>query len=524
MNIAFSRRLLMVVLVCVMVGWSAVAWGQWEPVPGAKTALPKERKLALLIGIPTFQNKLWAPLAYAKNDVAKMEYTLRKYGTFDRILIRDRAGTTTRKALLESLRQLRKHVKVALDTVVVYVSSHGTISSPPGSPTRKRYIITSDTTERISQTALSVEELQEILKTFRSRRIVLMLATCYTYRPQSKSVRNPGLKGAGAPTRSLKSRAMQILSAAAKAQPAFESSLLRSDVYTHYLADCAKKLFRTRKRSVTAIDLHVCALAPTREFVKKHKGTNQVPVVYTDRNANNDVVLFRPARSRLQVGYFRAKEHARGVYRVIRMGQKSQSKAKTATPGELMALSPGRYSIQLTDARGRVLQTQTLVVRPDHVTAWRSDWVAEAQGGILYSRKGGTAMLGGGMFGVRLPYFGLKLGVWTTQKQYLQSDPSQQLYFELRADAGGRWRWGMLALFAGAYAGLGVMFKHVAHPLQPAGAATVFLYGLTVAPTLWIREEWGITLQVDAGFSVMQLDTLTNIPDLSARAGLSYRF
>lgn len=518
-------RLLAASLSCVvLLVTSSMSWAQWEPAKGVKRPLLKERKLALVIGIPTFKNPLWAPLAYARNDVQKMARVLREYGQFDRIMVRDKAETTTKQALLASLKKLRKHVKVALDTVVVYVSSHGTISSPPGETTRKRYIITSDTTERISQTALSVEALQEILKTFRSRRIVLMLATCYTYRPKSKAVRHPGLKGAGAPTRSLKSRAMQILSAAARAQPAFESSLLRSDVYTHFLADCAKRLFRTRKRPVTAIDLHICALAPTREFVKKHKGTNQVPVVYTDRNANNDVALFHPSQARAKVGYFRARDRSSGLYRITRVGEKAQAKPVTVTPGELMALAPGRYKIQLTDARGHVIETQTLLVRPRDVTDWKSDLVFEAQGGFLYSPKGGTSLLGGGVLGLHLSYVGIKLGVWTTQKDYLSSAPSQQLYLELRAEGGYRGRWGLFELFAGGYVGWGLMFKHVGHPTQEAGAAGVFVYGLTLAPTLWIHESWAITLQADAGFSVLQLASLAHLFDASARIGLYYRF
>lgn len=510
------------ILICLTL--PSVSWGQWQPVKDVKKVSLKERKLALLIGIPTFQHAQWAPLSYARNDVQTMAHTLRQYGQFDRILIRDRAKTTTRQALLASLKQLRQHVKVPLDTVVVYISSHGTISSPPGVTTRKRYIITSDTTERISQTALSVEKLQAILKTFRSRRIVLMLATCYTYRPWSKSVRHPGLKGVTGPTRSLKHRAMQILSAAAKAQPAFESSLLRSDVYTHFLAKCAKELIQKRKDPVTAIDLHVCALAPTRDFVKKHKGTNQVPVVYTDQNANNDVVLFHPAHLRKQVGYFRTQDRNDRLYHITRLGQKSQSKANVVRPGTLMALPPGRYKIRLTDARGHLLQTQTLLVQSNQVTTWKSDWVLEAQGGVLYSAKGGTTALSGGMLGLHFKYWGVKLGVWTTQKHYLRSKPSQQLYLELRAEGGYRGRWGMFELFAGGYIGWGMMMKHVAHPSQSTGVASVFVYGLTMAPTLWIHESWGISLQTDAGFSVMQLQRLSHLFDASARIGIYYRF
>jgi len=518
--------LLCLVVACVVAPSKQVQAG-WVSAPKTVKSALKERKIALLIGISKFTNKQWAPLEYANNDVRKMSNVLTKYGKFDKIMIRNTPAATRKQALLRSLKALKKQVKVGLDTVVVYISSHGTISTPPGKTQRQRYIITSDTSEQISRSALSVQEIQEVLKSFRSRRIVLMLATCYTFTPSSKSVRNPGMKGNAAPTRSLKSRAMQILSAAAQSQPAFESSLLNSDVYTHFFADCAKKLFKNKKGPVTAIDIHVCALAPTREFVKKYKGTNQVPVVYSEKNANVDVILFDRQKTRAKVGYFRSvhKTGKASAYRILRLGQKAQGKRiYTASLGELTALPPGRYRVQLESRNGSVLESQVINITAEQITQWKSDWIAEIQGGLLISKKGGSPFLSGGMLGLHHQLFGLKLGIWGTERSYLHSAPSQQLYFEARGEFGYRGRWGLFELFAGGYASFGVMLKHVGHPQQPFGAASVFAYGLTLAPCLWIRPSWGIAMQVDAGFSLLQLDTLSHLFEASIRAGVYYRF
>ena len=106
---------------------------------------------------------------------------------------------------------------------------HGTVSKG-----RTRFIITSDTTQSVSKTALSVRNIRSILGGFTSRRIGLILATCYTGLANSKSVLAKGIKGGIKPLPFEKDRAIQILSAASYAQPAFESSSFRSDIYTHF--------------------------------------------------------------------------------------------------------------------------------------------------------------------------------------------------------------------------------------------------------------------------------------------------
>lgn len=511
---------------CLFLAASPKASAQWVRSRRVDARALQSRKFALLIGISRFSNKRWAPLSYAQNDVGKMASMLREHGRFDRIMIRDTPQMTTREALLQSLRDLRRKVKISLDTVVVYVSSHGTISSPPGSPQRQRYIITSDTTERIPQTSLAVKELQEILKTFRSKRIVLILATCYTYAPSSKAVLHAGLKGGDIPTRPLKSRAMQILSAAARSQPAFESAALRSDVYTHFLTDCAKKLLKKKRASITAIDLHVCALAPTREFVKKHQGTNQVPVVYSDRDANHDVVLISPTPASKPMGYFRTvSRRGRGVrYRIVRLGQKSRGAAVVANVDELMALSPGRYRVALEGADGREIELQEIEIQSEQITPWKTDWALDAQGGVTFSPKGGASQMFGGMLGLHHRFVGFKFGVWNAQRTYLSSPSSQQLYLELRLEGGYRHRWAWFELFAGGYAAFGLMMKHVLHPTQEMGMSSVFSYGLTLSPTFWFHPAWGLTLQADAGFAVLRLEEISHLFEFSVRMGLSYRF
>tara|TARA_B100000609_G_scaffold194841_1_gene187967 strand:- start:49935 stop:51521 length:1587 start_codon:yes stop_codon:yes gene_type:complete len=497
---------------------------QWVSAKHIKPNTLGSKKLALLIGISKFTSPQWSNIDYASNDVHKMAHVLRKLGKFDRIMLRTSQKNTTKQSLLQAVKRLREHVKVSLDTVVVYISSHGTISSPPGNKHRLRYIITSDTDQRITQTALPVQKLLKLLKTFRSKKVVLILATCYTYAPNSKAILHPGLKGNTTPTRSLRTRAMQILSAAARSQPAFESRTLRSDVYTHFFTECAKKLAKKGKRQITAIDIHVCALAPTREFVKKHKGTNQVPVVYSERGANYDIPLIQSKTTKRQLGYLRTASLSPATrYTIVRLGAKS-AKPIDASAGELLALPPGRYRISQVDAQGKTIYDKTLNIQQDQIAEWSSEWTLDAQAGGWFSQKGGTQQLWGGYIGVHHSFFGLKLGVWSTQKTYLASPPSQQLYLELRGEAGFRNQWHSFSLFTGAYASLGVMWKHFLHPAQPTGAASVFNYGVTVTPGLWLSPTWGIHLQLDAGFTVLQLAELTNQFEWSARIGLYHRF
>ncbi|MBU52345.1 MAG: hypothetical protein CL920_26935 [Deltaproteobacteria bacterium] len=331
----------------------------------------RPRKIALLIGIHHFKNPHWETLKYTRTDTQNMAKVLKRTAKFDRILIRNTFKETTKEALIQAFKDIKRLVKSKQDTILVYISGHGSVAYSLDRKQHRRFIITSNTTKNVSKTALSVNQILSYLKEYGSRKMLLFLATCYTGAPMSKSRNAPGTKGGTRPLMPLRSRAVQILSASGYAQPAFESNILKGDVYTHYFVRCLQSLHK-KKRHVSAIEAHICAARPTTLFVKKHRNEIQVPQVDSQPGANQDITLTNePLRSKKR-GYLVTPSLKTRLLRYFikkfRGGRKGQ--ALIATNSEEVALPPGRYVITQKDDQGRTIKRQTIDIQPGHTTYW----------------------------------------------------------------------------------------------------------------------------------------------------------
>tara|TARA_B100000609_G_scaffold190595_1_gene178657 strand:- start:851 stop:1858 length:1008 start_codon:yes stop_codon:yes gene_type:complete len=205
-----------------------------------------------------------------------------------------------------------------------------------------------------------------------------MLATCYTGLANSKSKPLPGAKGGLKPATPLRSRAIQVLSAAGYGQSAFESQSLRADVYTHFFLDCMKRLSQKAKAAST-IEIHACASQPTTMYVKKQRSEIQVPKVDSEPGANRDIFLVGGAKKRGKRGYFWGfgrKGIASYVLQplVAQANQKEHTLSKQSTPPEIkvsvseyIALKPGRYRVKVHDTKGKVIKTYVITIKPDGV-------------------------------------------------------------------------------------------------------------------------------------------------------------
>jgi len=360
------RCLGLLVLLCM--GSVSQVYASWKALPMSKQEAQKQlqpRKFAIVIGINQTRKPYWSPLLYARKDAIKMTKALIQVAGFSQVRLHTRRKDTTRKAILQSLQHLKKQVKSPLDTVFIYFSAHGTVTDNPSQRLTQRYIVTSDTTQKIAKTALSVQKILTLLKKLPSKRIVLMLATCYTGAPKSKSRSLPGHKGRSMKgMKPLKTRALQILSASGFAQAAYESTKLKSDVYTHFFLDCLRKL-RRKKNAVSAIDIHICAAKPTTAFVKKHKSEIQVPRVDSQPGANKDVYLFQKRGKQPSMGYFWASRKRRNVrYQLYPKGARYPTQSSFwATPGEWIGVRTGHYVVTIRDDYGRVVRRYTINIR-----------------------------------------------------------------------------------------------------------------------------------------------------------------
>ena len=479
------------------------------------------KKLALVIGIEhSTKSTEWPKLRYARSDAQRVAKVLREKARFDRITLLSSERRTTKQAILQSLKRLQQRVKSPEDMVFVYISAHGVVSRG-----RKRYIVTSNTSANVSKTGLSVEDLRKILKKLPSRKICLILATCYTGSTKSKAVRLQGHKGSLKPALPFKrSRAIQILSAASFAQAAFESSQLKSDVYTHFFLDCLSTL-----KKKTIIKVHVCASSKTTAFVQKWNGEVQVPKAYSELGANRDFLLIEKAKKQQQLGYFGAlfKSQKKRQIRISKLGSKASSrKTIQATNSEYTALPPGRYLISIQDDKGTLLRKEEIQIEAGKVSYLLSNWSFEFQGGLRLSngalQKGGDWLVGG-LTGFRHKYFALLSGVWGTSLQFagLQSSTSQILW-ELRTEGGYRWDIHRLTLFLGAFTSLGILVQDIN---QEAHLSYWFQGGACLVSGWQLGNRWTVRLIADIGvIPSVTLFTSRLFWSYSFRLGLGYRF
>lgn len=504
------------------------AFAGWRPSQVTNRKQIKVQKLALLIGVGRFADKRWPTLQYTSNDLNKMTHALRTMGGFQVESLLTPAQT--RKAsILRGLKRLGGKLKSSQDTVVIYISTHGVVApSPRGQPVR--YIITSDTKGNIPATGLPVSAIQAVIRKFRSKRIVLMLATCYTGLPSSKSVMLPGVKqapGSLRPGNRFQAHpAMQILSAASYAQPAFESQRLRSDVYTHFFVSCMSSL-KQRNGAVTAIEAHVCASALTTQYVRKHRGAIQVPTAYSELGYNRDIYLVghsKRARGMLHLrGFF--GQRTRVLLRPL-WGKKGPSPLSGMTlhpkRHNQVALLPGRYKLLRLSTSGQRLAEHDISIRAGQTTTlFRSDWALSLDARWHQAPFAGPSGLFGGALGLRHRYFALSLGLAGSSLSFSSSPDAVQLLLDLSVEGGYQHRWSFFRLFGGAYVSTALLMQDV--NVAPS-AGLVFGYGATISAVFDVHQQISLVLTGRLGFWVyLQESQIQHSLSGALSMGLLYR-
>jgi hypothetical protein len=203
------------------------------------------RRFALLIGIPKSRDEHWQPLRYATKDVEDLGAVLQDplRGRFAHVESLITPEDTTRDAVRAAVARLAALATQPEDVVVLYVSAHGTLARDARGEL-ERYLVTSDADfHHVSQTGLPIDALSKGLEASRSRRRVVVLATCHSgsgksLLPEDVAAELASRKG-GVGLRPLEeaSRASIVLSASDFLETAREDETLQNDVYTHWLIE-----------------------------------------------------------------------------------------------------------------------------------------------------------------------------------------------------------------------------------------------------------------------------------------------
>ncbi len=256
------------------------------------------RRIALLVGIGSFDDAEWHKLRYPEKDASDLAGVLSdpQHGAFSQV---EAVPAATREEIRRAIQRLADADSDERDTVVVYLSSHGTLARD-GRGQLRRYIVTRDTRMAdIPGTALSLDEIKARFDSLRSRRKVLILAACHSgggksLLPAAVQQELEGVK-AGFLVRPIEevSSASVVLAAADWGEAAREDEKLQNDIYTHYLVEALRiGADRNGDGAVTVSEAHDYA----RRMTYSYTGGRQRPTAETTEVGADPIVLMGQVR------------------------------------------------------------------------------------------------------------------------------------------------------------------------------------------------------------------------------------
>ncbi len=314
------------------------------------------RKAALLVGVQRFDDGQWNTLRYTEKDAEDLASVLRDpaRGAFDQVeVLKDGPTRADVRAAMARLAQVAHDDR---DTVLVYFSSHGTLSRDARGEL-KRYLVTRDTRlADVPGTALSVDELKAEFDALRSRRKVLILAACHS--GGGKSLLPGDVRRELAGTKATffvrpieeVSRATVVLAASDWGETAREDEKLENDIYTHFLVESLRVgADRNGDGAVTASEAHDYARRMTYEFTSGR----QRPSAESAEVGVDPIVLVGRVQRRGKPELYSYAARFDGLT------VKVDGRPMAELPGGA-AVEPGRHRIQVAKGSGPPLVDDSL--------------------------------------------------------------------------------------------------------------------------------------------------------------------
>jgi caspase domain-containing protein len=318
------------------------------------------RRLALLVGVQRYQDPAWRPLRYPEADAADLAAVLRDpaRGDFDEVEVLPPGAD--RAAVRAALTKLATRSRDERDTVVVYLSSHGTLARDATGALR-RYLVLADTRlADVAGTGLSLDELKADFERLRSRKKVLVLAACHSgggksLLPEGVQQELAGIK-AGFFVRPIEevSRASVVLAASDWGETAREDPKLGHDIYTHFLVEALQLgADRNGDGAVTVSEAHDYARRMTYQFTE---GRQRPSAETTEVGVDPIVLVGRVSRAGRPELYSYAPALDGFEIRV-------DGRPLAELPGGV-ALDAGRHRVQVQKGEGPALLDDRLELDP----------------------------------------------------------------------------------------------------------------------------------------------------------------
>lgn len=515
---------------------SSLAGGlQVSPNTNSKAAMEtlRPKRIALVIGIRKYNNRAWTDLRYPVRDARKIASFLTRQGRFDEVLTLLQPRQTTLQGVRQGLRWLRKRNRSEQDTVVIYLSGHGTIAQRRSGVPPERYLVTTDSTANMPKTGLPLAEIKALMKGIPSRRKVVILATCYV--GQVKKDRKKRIKGLssgikGTYSLGWVSQTTLVLSAAGYMQPAYELDNIRGDVYTHFLLQCAQKSLAVNQK-VTASQAHQCATPLTYRFVQKHLGRSQTPSIESKIMGKDNLFLAgekvgkkRKRKPKTRFGWLRLLRHKYKRVAIRPLGSKGgvqeiQLPTAQAQGYMTMRLPLGHYTLRWQSPTGKTRE-KTIFVREGTMVSLTPDAQLDSSelnpprsksnekvGGFL--ELGPDLQLGRQGYlnlraGFASPYasIGLALGGTLSPRESSTFNMGEEPLFRfgLYGQFGYTFGTSRFDLFMGGHLGLGLWNTY--ETIDKSEMVFYFVYGPNVRARWWFSDNVALRLSVAMLFSL----------------------
>jgi hypothetical protein len=316
------------------------------------------RRLALVVGVQRFDDPAWRPLRFPDADAEALAAVLEDpaRGGFD-VVERLEHGPT-RDELRAALRRLGELDRDERDTVVVYLSTHGTLARDAVGQLRRYLVLRDSRMSDITGTALPVDELKADFDRLRSRRKVLVLAACHSgsgksLLPEAVQEQLAGIK-AGFFVRPIEevSRASVVLAASDWGETAREDEKLGNDIYTHFLVEALRLgVDRNGDGATTVSEAHDYARRMTYEYTHGE----QRPTAESNEVGADPIVLVGKVSRKGKPELYSYSARLDGF--TVRV----DGKPLAELPGGV-ALDPGRHRVQLAKGTGPTILDDAVVV------------------------------------------------------------------------------------------------------------------------------------------------------------------
>ena len=370
------------------------------------------RKLALLIGVSTYDDPLFTPLAFARNDADAMADVLgdAQFGDYDEVRAITSQEETTADAVEAALDALLDGAGPE-DTVLVYVSGHGTLGLD-WQQQPELYLVATDTrADDLPRTAIRVRELQDRIAESAAKRRVLIIDACHHGAGKSKVApetiaRLRGIKGPVQPILRVPESGFEAhLFASTYGLPALEDAALGHGVYTHYLLEAmsaqSEKADRDADGLVSVSEAHDFA----RDRTVTHTSAVQVPRAEYRIVGREQIFLSGDEDSRKQAE--QALLYSFDDY-YLRCSVTVDGEERGMLPRGI-SLLPGEHDVVVATPGGEVLASRRVRVTAGEVVDVRSLHTAQRPERVRVGGAGGVLSAFGDQ--TRSPYGGLLGGV-----------------------------------------------------------------------------------------------------------------